>query len=471
MIDENILRWAPTMQGQPKVRSLGRFGPVIVETATFGSAHRFFANDAVGELPDTTEATFESESIKIPSAVKTWRLAHANAKIRQEAKVSRFASCNGATGALHAARLPNSSACEDESDARIVGGRLYAGIYDGHAGWATARTLKTSLVPFVAKELRTVKDESNEKANDAIASAFMKLDDAIVGGAKAAVERSDPFDPVAMAAVAPANSGSCALLSVFEPKSSILRVACVGDSRAVLGKHAGSRGSSDDDSFEMQPLSVDQNGENQEEVARIKAQHPGEDNLLDDGRLLGIMVTRAFGDHRWKWSEALVDKTYREFLGIPGRPGVVSPPYLTAEPAITSNVVSALDFAIMASDGLWEYISSENAVLCVAEWLKEKKQQHQHQQHPRRLYEDLGDLSRSNKIELDFENDLRTWKCQPENFVVEDMDNAAVHLLKNALGGKRRNLFIAATMMHEPMAKGIRDDITAQVIFFGDGSV
>lgn len=134
MLDEYVFNWVPTKDSEPEIRSLGRFGPDIVRTATFGSStHRYFFNEAIGELPDTTKAVFGNESLKVPSAVKTWRLAHANARIREEANVSHFTSCDGATGALHAARLPNSLACEDESDARTVAGRVYAGIYDGHA--------------------------------------------------------------------------------------------------------------------------------------------------------------------------------------------------------------------------------------------------------------------------------------------------------------------------------------------------
>ena len=39
-----------------------------------------------------------------------------------------------------------------------------------------------------------------------------------------------------MAHVAPAYSGSCALLSYYTSDSQLLRVACTGDSRAVLGR-------------------------------------------------------------------------------------------------------------------------------------------------------------------------------------------------------------------------------------------
>lgn len=321
----------------------------------------------------------------------------------------------------------------------------------------------------MAKELRHLQNDSSQEVNDAIVAGFKKLDDSILDIARTAVTTASPCDSKAMSAIAPAVSGSCALLSIFEAESSTIRVACVGDSRAVLGKHVcGEAG----ELFEMKPLSVDQTGENKDEISRVEMEHPGENELFQDGRLLGIMVTRAFGDHRWKWDEDLVDKAYREFFGLPATGGVSNPPYLTAEPAITTTTVSARDFAILASDGLWEHMTSENAVLCVAEWIKKKQQQRMNvagENHSQSHTSQFQDSSIIRDFELDFDDDIRTWKCLPEHFVVEDMDNAAVHLLKNALGGKRRNLFVATTMMHQPLAKAVHDDITVQVLFFGEG--
>ena len=40
----------------------------------------------------------------------------------------------------------------------------------------------------------------------------------------------------AMSRLAPAYSGSCALVSFYHSESQLLKVACTGDSRAVLGR-------------------------------------------------------------------------------------------------------------------------------------------------------------------------------------------------------------------------------------------
>ncbi len=49
------------------------------------------------------------------------------------------------------------------------------------------------------------------------------------------------------------------------------------------------------------PLTVYQTGSNKSEATRIRAEHPGEDDAVRDGRVLAIVVTRALGDHAFLW--------------------------------------------------------------------------------------------------------------------------------------------------------------------------
>ena len=60
-------------------------------------------------------------------------------------------------------------------------------------------------------------------------------------------------------------------------------------------------------------------------------------------------------------------------------------------------------------------------------------------------------------------------------FVYEDK-NAATHLVRNALGGKDRDMVCALLTLPSPYSRRYRDDLTVEVIFFGedgapDGSV
>lgn len=352
--------------------------------------------------------------------------------------------------------------------------------FAAYRGSATAGTLKTSLIPFVAREIhRLDTDSSPEKINGAIKAGFTKLDDTILDAGKAALLNADPCDATTMSALAPAIAGSCALLSIFDPGSSTLRVASVGDSRAVLGSYAGVVAKGEECSnhgsvYEAKALSKDQNAENKEEVSRIKAAHPGEEegDLFEWGRFLGIMVTRAFGDHRWKWNAELVEKVYLDFLGHQAKPGIQTPPYLTAEPVVTCTPVSARDFVILASDGFWDHVATEDAVRLISEWLEKRKLR-----SLRARYGDsAGDITTPNnagaQLDLDFdEQGFAAWKTLPQHFIIEDLDNAAVHLLKNALGGNRRNLFVASTMLGPPQSRSIRDDIAVQVLFFKQDTI
>ena len=73
----------------------------------------------------------------------------------------------------------------------------------------------------------------------------------------------------------------------------------------------------------------------------------------------------------------------------------------------------------------------------------------------------------------DMEKPIRQqqWSLNSDNngrFVVEDK-NAATHLVRNALGGKDRDMVCALLTLPSPYSRRYRDDLTVEVIFFGDG--
>jgi pyruvate dehydrogenase phosphatase len=251
-----------------------------------------------------------------------------------------------------------------------------------------------------------------------------------------------------IAALKPARAGSCALLSIYDTARSTLRVACTGDSRAVLGRYDPAAGE-----YTANPMSKDQTGSNELERKRIYSEHPGEIDIIDGDRLLGLGMTRAFGDHRLKWSKFQVDKTKERFLTWKN---VKTPPYLTAEPVIMETDVNTGprgDFLVMASDGVWDHISSEDAIKCVAQWIDWMKAGKPATSAPKE----------GPRITL-FGGG---WRTKPEHFVVED-ENAAVHLIKNAFGGSGRDIFCGVMSMSPPDSRVSRDDVTVQIIFFGD---
>lgn len=354
----------------------------------------------------------------------------------------------------------------------------YWSIYDGHAGNDTALHLQWHLHPSLSVALSNLSPISSPALIEStIKNVFLKIDSDLMSRARHAASWYPTANASAIQALRPAMSGSCALLAAFDPESRKLRVACTGDSRAVLG-----RWDAVENKYTAVPLSEDQTGFNQSEVERITQEHPDEPDIIDpkSGRLLGIAVTRAFGDHRWKWDNDFVQKVQTKFWGTAPRPGSKTPPYMTAEPVITeTDIVSAnvpspashapkSDFLIMASDGLWDRISSAHAVECVERWLEARARGGGRVSQDPKLEPPV--FTASLNPEPGLNDDVPpgkevSWKATPEYFAIED-DNAAVCLVRNAMGGTRRGLTMGLLSMGPPLSRYAVDDTTIMVIFF-----
>lgn len=294
-------------------------------------------------------------------------------------------------------------------------------------------------------------EASREVVDDAIKKAFLRLDDRITDQAFASLKAGyKPGAAEPISAIAPAISGSCALLAIYDSRTGMLRTAVAGDSRGVRGAW-----SAETQEYKSDCLSRDQTGYNRYELKRLETEHPGElDDLIDPktGRILGLAITRAFGDHRWKWTKQEIADAMADFYGPAPRSHYETPPYLTAEPEITTRKVQTEDFVILASDGLWDVMSNDTAVACVSRWLAAVKAGKP---------EAFKETEHEGRVET-------MWRASPEHFAIEDLDNAAVCLAKNALGGSRRKVFLGAMSAYSPISRSIRDDITIQVIFFKD---
>ncbi len=339
-------------------------------------------------------------------------------------------------------------------------------------GWETSATLSLYLLLYVAMEFATllppnlasvISASPPHLIDQAIKTAFLHLDhDIIQTGADAAL--GPRFFADAFAQLSGGYAGSCALLSLYDRTSKLLRVACTGDSRAVLGRRNVVTGK-----WEAIPLSVDQTGYNETEAARIRAEHPDEPDPVQNGRVLGMAVTRAFGDGRWKWPREVQEKAKSRFYGPRLLEGFRTPPYLTAEPVITTTKISPenRDFVIMASDGLWDQLSSEQAVDLVGRWLES----HDPEMPPKPQHS-LGLLSASPQPDVLKRTKPEEGKAytnqrfaKEENFVVVD-ENAATHLARNALGGGDEDLLRGAMMMQAPFARNVRSVLGWRFRFF-----
>ncbi|KJX98199.1 Protein phophatase 2C family protein [Zymoseptoria brevis] len=367
---------------------------------------------------------------------------------------------------------------------------MFWGVFDGHSGWTTSAKLRQELVSYVAQELNaTYKSalsdpKSSTPPPDAVDAAikkgFVKLDHEITHESVAKVLKAQS-KVVAANILAPALSGSCALLSFYDSRSKELRVACTGDSRAVLGRRGASG------KWTATALSVDQTGGTPSEDARLRAEHPNEPYVTMNGRILGgLEPSRAFGDAIYKWSIETQEKMKRNFFGRSSSKHLKTPPYVTAEPVVTRTPIDPTkgDFVVMATDGLWEMLTNEEVVGLVGQWLDTQVsltssaaksstsswlQSWFSSQKSSTLpieHHDQGDASGQRAPVRQQQWGIPTG--QDTRFVVEDK-NAATHLVRNALGGKDKDMLSALLTLPSPFSRRYRDDLTVQVIFFGEG--
>lgn len=282
----------------------------------------------------------------------------------------------------------------------------------------------------------------------------------------------------------PAMSGSCALLTYVDSARGDVYVACTGDSRAVAGwwDH-------DKQQWSVEALSVDQTGRNLDEVKRMRSEHPSSESehVIMRGRVLGgLEPTRAFGDARYKWSRDLQDRLYDAFLpggrqSVRGAPnGLLTPPYVTAEPVVEWRRLSStspreLKFIVMATDGLWDMMSNEEAVALVATHLRGFRGTLGASDLQSRCFDARGSKGPVNDesskdiaaeaAEQKKQKKHPLYKEKEASFIFED-ENLATHLTRNALGGADRERVAGLLAIPAPYSRRYRDDITVNVLLF-----
>lgn len=111
-------------------------------------------------------------------------------------------------------------------------------------------------------------------------------------------------------------------------------------------------------------------------------------------------------------------------------------------------------FLIIATDGLWDMLSNQQAVDLVGKWLESGA--------PEKRNRNLGPT-----YELfDFGRFWKgvSWKFVKGRTTVQD-DNVAVHLVRNSLGGNHHELIAGRHAFSTPFSRRLRDDTTMQVVF------
>ncbi|KDP44231.1 hypothetical protein JCGZ_05698 [Jatropha curcas] len=178
--------------------------------------------------------------------------------------------------------------------------------------------------------------------------------------------------------------GSCVLVMLM--KGEDVYVMNVGDSRAVLGQKAepdywlgksrqdleriNEETLHDLEAYECErsnsiptlnalQLTVDHSTSVEEEIQRIKSEHPDDVCPVLNDRVKGsLKVTRAFGAgflKQPKWNNALLEMFRIDYIG--------NSPYINCLPNLRHHRLGPKDrFLILSSDGLYQYLTNEEAV-------------------------------------------------------------------------------------------------------------
>ncbi|XP_064964769.1 probable protein phosphatase 2C 26 [Musa acuminata AAA Group] len=114
-------------------------------------------------------------------------------------------------------------------------------------------------------------------------------------------------------------------------------------------------------------LSTDHSTSIEEEVLRIRREHPDDNKCIFNDRVKGrLKVTRAFGAgylKQPKWNNALLEMFRNEYIG--------TAPYISSTPSLCHHKLGANDhFLILSSDGLYQYLSNEEVVLHVESFME-----------------------------------------------------------------------------------------------------
>lgn len=201
----------------------------------------------------------------------------------------------------------------------------FFGVFDGHGGAQVADYCRKRMHLALIEEISEPIDDTinNSEADSkkqwerAFVNCFQKVDDEVRGNAN---NRSG----VTSEPIAPETVGSTAVVAVVSSTS--IAIANCGDSRAVLYRGK-----------QCIPLSVDHKPDRPDEYARIEAAG-GRVIQWNGYRVFGVLaMSRSIGDRYLK-------------------------PSIIPEPEVT--VVSRTredDFLILATDGLWDVMSSEEA--------------------------------------------------------------------------------------------------------------
>ncbi|KAL6290808.1 hypothetical protein ACE6H2_008318 [Prunus campanulata] len=224
----------------------------------------------------------------------------------------------------------------------------FVGIYDGHGGPEASRFLNEHLFNnFKTIHGAEFTSENQGMSADVITKAFLATEEEFLS----LVKKQWIIKPLL------ASVGSCCLVGVV--CSGLLYIANAGDSRVVLGRLEKTV-----KQVKAVQLSIEHNASIESVREELRSLHPDDPQIVvlkhKVWRVKGlIQVSRSIGDAYLKRQEFNKEPLLAKFrLSEP-----FHKPILKAEPTILVQKLYPEDqFLIFASDGLWEQLSSQEAV-------------------------------------------------------------------------------------------------------------
>uniref|UniRef100_A0A7S2XAZ7 PPM-type phosphatase domain-containing protein n=1 Tax=Lotharella oceanica TaxID=641309 RepID=A0A7S2XAZ7_9EUKA len=310
------------------------------------------AAGALGTVKVGNAAVEEAVSIKDPIGLN-----------KQTIRVER-----GLIKEVHTNWYPANNPIEDTHDMRLrlrkSPGSLF-GVFDGHSGTAASGFCRDDLfniLEFKHQKALANKRRTKEATEPPLLNppVFKEADDAFLQVALAERRFID------------GNAGACAV--VCHLAGTNLTTAWAGDCRAILGKkpflHSILGGG-----LTADELTLDhQIDSNPAEKHRLVTEHPNEPDVLYRNRVKGrLEPTRAFGDGKYKMMEYF--NFYPRLTQRYSQSGW-TPPYVTAVPDVSHRTInSSTEFLVLACDGLFQDLTSQEVVESVGEYLQAAKEQ------------------------------------------------------------------------------------------------
>lgn len=390
---------------------------------------------------------------------------------------------------LHKAAYEANDPIEDRSTVVIGQDFVFAGIWDGHGGPQCAEfTQKTVFEHFAASYRELHRHLPSQRIPTALKQAFLRTNREYYQYARTQNERQAYF------------AGTCAVACFLDLSDDTGAVttytANLGDSRAVMGTLQPTG------VWQTRALSVDHTADNLLERQRIQALHPHDPHVVADLSKLHnnhdesdevsqpapleppdwrvkkmAAFTRSIGDLQLKEknTSALFNSYMPPGNRIIPRPGILphkdavtpTPPYISTEaeveivdlpdgvPSATATRLGASttlsppqpSFIIIACDGVWDEMTSEEAVDCVGDLLS---------QYPRSTSTTATPEQRVNIAELFIEKVLEQVVERLRETDEEEKDLTLAELKKRPKG---KETDWSRSLLH--------DDITVVIIQLG----